>query len=271
MESTDSVSLGNVVHRYLGNLKSASGYAEAQQELFRFVQWFGRARAVPNLKPFEIKDYAEQIGGSGVTEHATERLREVRKFLSFARKNGLTEQNLAHHLRIPKSGSRTSRSLRGGERETVELTAKGYSQLSSELEKLKGQRGPIALQIRQAAADKDVRENVPLEAAREQLGYLESRIRQIEETLKRAVIIDSSRPREGQVAKVGSKVALKDLDSERQVEYTVVSATEANPLEGKISDVSPVGKALVGGTAGLEIDVVTPRGSLRYRILRVSL
>ena len=125
-------------------------------------------------------------------------------------------------------------------------------------------------EIQRAAADKDVRENAPLEAAREQLGLVESRIRQIEETLRGAVVVEPSNRAPGQKVAVGSKVALKDLDSGREAKYMVVSASEANPLEGKISDVSPVGKALLTAIPGQHVEVETPRGKQRFRVLAVS-
>ena len=108
-----------------------------------------------------------------------------------------------------------------------------------------------------------------MEAAREQLGHVESRITEIEETLRSAVVVDPSQ-RRGLAVAVGSKVVVKELDSGRETKYTIVSAAEADPLQGKISVVSPVGKVLVTRTTGQEVDVKTPRGNLRYRILEVS-
>ena len=75
---------------------------------------------------------------------------------------------------------------------------------------------------------------------------------------------------EAKVVSVGSRVVLKDVGTGRETKYLVVSAREANPLDSKISDASPVGKALMGRAAGDEIDVETPRGKLRYRIDKVS-
>jgi transcription elongation factor GreA len=110
---------------------------------------------------------------------------------------------------------------------------------------------------------------VPLEAAREQLGLVESRIRQIEDTLKNAVVVQPSGEK-AKTVRVGTKVHLKDLESGRETRYTVVSASEARPLDGKISDVSPVGKALMKRSAGQEIRVETPRGQLKYRIVKLT-
>ena len=267
MASNESVTLLKAVGLYVDNLKSKDGQSQAKQQLRKFVQWCGGDKAVSDLTPPEIEEYGEQAAGTDGGAQSAERLKEVRKFLSFAKRKGLIQQNMAQHLRIRKSKIR--RDTAGDSSDIIELTPDGHAQLVKELEELKARRSPLAAEIREAAADKDVRENVPLEAAREQLGHVESRIREIENTLKSAIIVDPSK-RKGKVVRVGMKVMLKDLGTGRQTRYTLVSAYEAKPLEGKISDVSPVGKALLRRSAGQEVDVETPRGKLRYRIVRVS-
>ena len=252
---------------YVDKLRAKSSRSQAQQELFKFVQWCGPERALSDIKPPEIGQYGEQVLGTASGPNVGERMRELKKFLAFANKNGLVDQNLAQHLRIPKAKSRRGR--QGTGQETIELTAEGHSQMEEELVKLKARRDPIGAQIGKAAADKDVRENAPLEAAREELGLVEARISQIENTLKAAVLLSSSNRRETAV-RLGSKVRVKNLGTGQETSYTVVSAAEANSLEGKISDASPVGKALMKRAVGQEVEVETPNGKLRYRVLRVS-
>ena len=99
---------------------------------------------------------------------------------------------------------------------------------------------------------------------------MEFRIREIEESLRAAVVIDPLRKREGKKVGLGSVIRLEELASGRETKYTLVSQREASPMEGKISDVSPVGRTLLNRSAGQEIDVETPRGKLRYRIVKVS-
>ena len=271
MQSNQPVTLLGALELYVNNLKNKSDQSQAQQELFKFAQWFGPARALSDLKPFEIGDYGEHAVGRGGTPQTVERLQDVKKFLSFAKKKGLIDQNLAQHLRIPKGKSRTRRHGPDEEPQTIELTPDGYTQIINELDTLKRQRAPLAAEIRRAAADKDVRENVPLEAAREQLGHVESRINEIEHMLRAAIVVEASRKAEGgQTVRLGSKVLLKDQDTGQETTYTLVSAYEANPLQRRISDVSPVGRALLKRTAGQEIVVETPRGRLRYKILQVT-
>ncbi len=268
MPRSETANLHDALAQYLGNLRAKNQDSGAPQELNRFVSWFGADRDILGIHPPEVGDYGEYAAKAGSTADAAARLQEVRKFLTFAKKEGLIEQNLARHIRVPKGKSRTQASETT--RRVIELTRDGHSRLVQDVEKLRAERGPIAAEIKRAAADKDVRENAPLEAAREQLGHLESRIAEIESTLKVAVIVRGQGNKPAQAIGVGAKVTLRDMDSNRETKYTLVSAAEANPLEQKISDASPVGKALLGRRTEDEIEVDTPRGKLRYRVGKVT-
>ena len=267
--ATESVTLNDAISQYFTTLKKKEDQALAQQELFRLAQWFGPTRPVADLKPFEIGDYGEKIDGRGTAPQAAERVKAVRGFLSHVKKAGLVEHNLSTHLRSRKSRTRLGR-RESGAGQRIELTKEGLTRLKDELERLKAERPPIAAEIQRAAADKDVRENAPLEAAREQLGHVESRILEIEATLKIAVVFDPKAKKAGKGVVVGSKVVMKELNSGRETTYTVVSALETNPTEGKISNVSPVGKALMKKVPGDEVEVKSPRGTLRYSVKKVS-
>lgn len=269
LESEQSVTVLDAVGSYMSSLRKKNVNPQAQKELLRFAKWCGHEKMISDVRPPDIGAYGEQTVGTVGGSEVSERLQEVRKFLAFARKNGMIEKNLATHLRIRKTHKSAVQASKGQERNLIELTPAAHRKLEVDLEKLKAQRGPIATVIRQAAADQDIRENAPLEAAREQLGYVESRITEIEMKLRSAVVVNPSK-RRGKAVAVGSTVLLEDLDAGRKTRYTLVTAFESNPLEGKISDVSPVGKALVGRTAGQDIQVDTPRGTLGYRVVRVS-
>lgn len=270
MQPNGPVTIIQAVGFYVGSFKAQDTYDSLHRELFKFVNWCGPERLLSAINPSEIGEYAEQVGGTGTTPQAAERLQVVREFLVYARKKGLIDKNLAQHVRIRKSRSRHIGVHVQEIAERIELTPDGHAQLIAQLEQLKSERAPLAVQIQKAAADKDVRENVPLEAAREQLGHVESRIREIENTLKAAVVMDSSRQEKGQTVKLGMRVHVKDLTTNRETSYMLVGRTETNPLEGKISDVSPLGRALVNRSVGQEVEVETPRGKTRYRILKVS-
>ena len=262
---------GNItvtVKEYLGSLTGKGDHVEIQHELFKFSRFFPSSQSISDLKPSDIETYANQMAGLVSTAMSTERVHEIKKFLSYIFKNEMNTQDLSQHIRVRKS-RKLSGSKKGKAPEAIELTPEGHASLLVEIEDLRSQRGPIAIEIQHAAADKDVRENAPLEAAREQLGHVEARIRQIENTLQSVVIVDPSK-RPGKSVSIGSKVALQNVDSGKKTKYTVVSATEANPLEGKISDASPVGNSLLGHKANQQIKVSTPRGTLRFLILKVT-
>lgn len=261
--SASNVTVQDAIEIYFNGLKKRDDQLLTQQELFRFARWFGQSRSMSDLMPYQIEEYGEHVGGAGVRLQSTERLQAIRKFLTFAKKQEFVGRNLAPHIRTRKRRVQTS--AKGVTRELIKLTPDGHADLSAEVKKLKGERSPIAAQIRSAAADKDVRENAPLEAAREHLGRVESRIAEIEDTLKNAVVVDSSGV-VGKAITVGASVVLREINSGKKTKYVVVSAREANPLEGKISDVSPVGSALIGKSKGQNVEVKTPRGAQQYHI-----
>ena len=263
LQNGNSLTLMEAVELYVKSLRAKD--SNTQQHLVGFVRWMGgEDRPVDAIQPSEIGEFGERTMGSGT--QAVQRLQSVRKFLSFAKRKELTDQNLAQHLRIRK-GNRSARNATGDGPKTIEVTREGHKALVEEMEQRKAERGLLAAEIKRAAADKDVRENAPLEAARERHGLNEARIRAIETLLKDARITDESR-KNGSTVSMGAKVLLKDARGEKT--YTVVSAMEASPAEGKISDVSPLGKAIMGRAAGQSVEVKTPRGTTRYRIMKVS-
>jgi len=238
---------------------------EFQQELNKFVRWYGSERLLSQLAAPEVASYAERMEGSSV--NTMKRLAPVRAFLTYAKKEGLIKNNLAVHLRVkkglPKQGPQ------GKERvKTVTLTPEGYKQLKAELSALQGERPRIAEDIRKAAADKDFAENAPLDAAKDHQGMVEARIRQLETILKSAVVTT----KKGDSAKVtlGSTVTLQDLSSNEEIRYTLVNPGEASPLKGKLSIASPTGKALLNRRQGDAIEVAAPAGTLRYRIAKIE-
>jgi len=255
---------------YLTEAKAKGKDPTIHLELQRFAQWYGVDRPILQIAPSDIGDYSERMAAGGSSPQAAERLQVVRTFLTHLKKKNYIEHNLAQHVRIRKTKSKAGASGEASSQTYEEITAEGHSNLLSELERLKASSASIAEDIHKAAQDKDVRENAPLEAAREQKGHVESRIRHIETQLKNTRVIDASKVKKDSVVRVGSKVTLKDTDSGQERHYTLVSATEANPLEGRISDVSPVGKAIVRKHAGQEVKVQTPRGSQNFLIVKVT-
>lgn len=239
----------------------------AQPEIAKFVRWLGAEREIASISASEIGEYSEQQTARSTSVEAQERLSTVKTFLTFLKKSGSVETNLAQHLRVRKSRAATSRtrSTRVSQQQQIRLTKTGYDQMTKQLSSLQEQRQGLTLEIQKAAADGDVRENAPLEAARENQGMVMGKIRELEATLKMAVVIDGSRT-DNRNVHIGSKVELAELNSGKTFNYQLVEPNESSPLSGKISIASPVGAAILGKTVGAEVSVSTPRGSQTYRI-----
>ncbi|MDB5177687.1 MAG: transcription elongation factor GreA [Candidatus Saccharibacteria bacterium] len=146
-----------------------------------------------------------------------------------------------------------------------QITKEGKKELEAELEKLKGRRGEIAVKIADARDYGDLSENAEYDAAREDQGLVESRIAEIEDILLNADIIKGGKKSS---VGLGSKVELKN--GKKMITYTVVGPVEANPLEGKISNESPIGTALFGKKVGEKASVTTPKGTINYEIVAIS-
>lgn len=236
-----------------------------QGEVQRFVRWCGADRACANLRGQEVANYAETLTG-GVADPGA-RAETVKKFLAFAKKAGYTSTNLATHLRLKKTAKTTARSTSFKE---VQITADQKAALETELDSLKAQRPQILEDIQRARADKDFRENAPLDAARDRQGYVEGRIRGLEAKLAQAVVVEQKRTAGGDAVDIGTTVHLRNLQSDRETTYTLVRPGEVNAARGLISFESPVGRALLERRVGDEVEVAAPSGTLHFRIERIE-
>ena len=150
------------------------------------------------------------------------------------------------------------------------LTPEGYDSLKQELDILRGdRRREIAERIRTAREFGDIAENAEYDDAKNEQAMLEHRIAQLEERLTNARVIETGKV-DTSVVSVGAKVKLRDVDAKRTDEYFIVGSAEANPAELKLSNESPVGKAIIGKKKGETVEVATPRGSLKYKILDIQ-
>ena len=150
-------------------------------------------------------------------------------------------------------------------KKTYQLTHTGRKELEVELEQLKGRRGEIADKIAEARDYGDLSENAEYDSAREEQGIVETRIAEIEDILMNAEDIKGSS--KGTIG-LGSTVTLRN--GKKEVVYTVVGPVEANPLEGKISNESPIGLALMGKKIGETVVITTPKGEITYEIVAVA-
>ena len=152
----------------------------------------------------------------------------------------------------------------------VVLTKEGYEKLKQELDYLRGEkRREVAERIRVSREFGDIAENAEYDDAKNEQMMLEHRIAQLEERLLSARVIEKKDIAKD-VVSLGSKVKLRDVEARKTVEYHIVGSAEANPDENKLSNESPVGKAIMGHKKGETVEVSTPRGSLKFKILEIK-
>ena len=264
--SQQSPSLNEAASQFLASLASEER-GISQQEIYKFVRWFGWERPLSRLSPPEVANYAQRLSLSDTSY--MQKFELIRAFLIYASKQGWCKSNLAAHFKTKLGKTRLPASAKRGSSQNTPLTRQGYAELEAELVTLKGRRTQIIDDMRRAAADKDFRENAPLEAAREEHGQLVGRISKLEEILKSATMID-----EKQVvtlkASIGDSVLMCNVASGEEVRYMIVSPREADPTKDRISSASPIGKAVLGRSGGEIVKVVAPAGNLRYQIKQIE-
>ncbi|MFC1860478.1 GreA/GreB family elongation factor [Chloroflexota bacterium] len=263
---SQKLSLGEAATCFLASLP-AEEKGISRQEVYRFVRWYSGGRALVGLTAPEVSSYAEHLSLSDADYK--KKLDLVKTFLVYAKKEGWVKTNLATHLKARKGRSRVKPSFQRGPTETISLTRQGYTEMEAELAALLSRRSEVIDEMRRAAADKDFRENAPLQAAREQRGHLEGQIKELEEALKSAVVIGEKEEVVLRVG-VGDSFILSDLASGEELHYIMVSSREVDPTQGKISSASPIGRAVMGRGQGEIIEVIAPAGKLRYQIERIG-
>ena len=274
MPTEQSLSISEALTHFVAAKKSSKSAQQSHQELGRFVAWVGRERKVSELSPSEVAEYAQQIGLGG--SESVHRLSPVKVFLAYWKDQGWIENGLASHLRVPRTRRTTSASKpssRSNGRSTAigsQLSQEGYDRLVSQLDDLKDQRALVLEDIKRAMADKDFRENAPLDAAKDQQGIVELRIRELEASINNEQILPEGSSSKVARSSVGAKVTLKDTNSGKTLSYTLVDVREADVSEGKISTTSPVGQALLDRSVGEEVTINVPKGTLRYLVQRIT-
>lgn len=154
------------------------------------------------------------------------------------------------------------------EKEVI-LTLEGLKKLEQEMELLKTtKRREVAARIKQAIEFGDISENSEYEDAKNEQAFIEGRILILEKMLRNARLIDEV-DINTDVVSVGSTVVIKDIEFDEDIEYTIVGSAEADPGANKISNESPVGKAILGQAIGSIVEVTVPAGVLKYKILNI--
>lgn len=150
------------------------------------------------------------------------------------------------------------------------LTYKGLRKLEEELQDLKvNQRRDVAQKIKEAREQGDLSENAEYDAAKDEQRDIESRIEEIEKILKNAEVVDEDEI-DLQKINIGCRVKVLDVEFDEELEFRIVGSTEANSLKHKISNESPVGRALLGKKAGDLVEVETDAGVLQYKVLEIN-
>lgn len=150
------------------------------------------------------------------------------------------------------------------------VTEDGYKELIDELELRKTKtRKEISERIKGALKEGDLSENCEYQESKEEQNKNESRIIVLEYTLKHVKIVKHNAKNKDTI-QIGSKVKLKDLEFDEELDYSIVGATEADPVAGKISNLSPLGSELLGKKKGITINVSSPGGNVKYEILEVN-
>lgn len=145
-----------------------------------------------------------------------------------------------------------------------QFTKDGYQKLQEELQKLIEKRPGVVIRLSAAREQGDLSENAGYHAAKDELGWTDSRIRELKHLIRFAQISDGGSKEE---VTFGSRIKVND--GQRDIEFTIVSAMEARPIQNKISDSSPIGSALIGKKVGEKVEIETPSGKITFNITEI--
>ena len=173
---------------------------------------------------------------------------------------------------LPDDTGSASGAQQDDDGEETLVTKEGLKRLKDELDELKtSKRKEVAQRLKEAISYGDLSENSEYEEAKNEQAFIEGRILELEHKIKSAKIItEKSATKSGKEVNIGSHVTIVQHGREEEVTYTIVGATEANPFERKISNESPIGKALLGYGKGDRVKVQTPAGIADYDIVKVA-
>jgi transcription elongation factor GreA len=264
IQEVDTKRLGQVAAQYLGKL--AGNQRElAASEINRFVRHVGAERPVTQITKLEVERYQQYLAdtaGEGAT-----RVEALKQFLSDLKTRKMTETNLGAGLRVRRKGG--SGNVRKEEAAVVELTREGLEQLRSELAHLETEVVPAVREDLAAAyQDHDFRENAPYDEAKRRMGEVQGQIDRLKGQIKAARVVE--RETSDERVGLGSKVVLRDLQFDEELDYILVGPGEVDTRNRRISIQSPVGSALKDRAVGQIVEVEIPSGKARYRIERIE-
>lgn len=287
-----SENLIKAVNLYTNRMRK-SRKESIKSDLSSFIQWLSECLEPKSynedldmdkinlnlIEPSFIEQYVQMTNVKHSNFNASKKLTVARDFLGFLHnpdsndeKIKFTDTNLSNHIRNKKGRRTGSLGLKSRlhEEDVIEISQEYHDNLVSDLAIKFKEREDVVVDINKAAADKDFRENAPLEAAREKQGLIESQIKTIEETLRKSAIINTKKnSKTNKIAKIGSKVTMLQ-NSKTRVKISLVASPEADVSISKISVESPIGKALVGKTENEEVIVPAPAGNVSYKIVKIT-
>ncbi len=259
-------SLGEAAILYLDKL-SVKDRDSSRAEVYKFARWYGWESPFSRLAGPAVASYAEQLNVTDIDYE--KKIGILRSFFAYAKKAGWSQTNLSTHLKAKKNKTAALTTIGRDLPEAATLTQQRYDELVAELDNLKKRSRELVKEIQRAAADKDFRENAPLQYAREERGHVEGRIKELEQILKSASIIQEKKE-PTRKAGIGDSILVCDLASGEECRYIIVDPREVNAAKGKISAASPLGKALFGRSNGETVEITVPAGKLRYQIKRIE-
>ena len=276
MSTQESNQLGPLFTQYLQTVGVANLKGEEARHLRRFVSWCGPDSRITSIYPHQLQTYLDQVTATAADPKPC--ASALRTFFSHALKSDWVENNPATGLRITKRATKSNSRAADAQAGSTFISRKRYDELGAELKNHKSEgRERISKLLHAAIKDGDLRENAAYDEAKYQQGMLEARIRELEQTLRTSTITEEdAQPADGgsnaadEGVKIGMRVELELTDGSETIAYQLVGPSEVDPLEGRISYLSPVGASLLAKRAGDTVAVETPAGSETYRVLSYS-
>jgi transcription elongation factor GreA len=293
----------------IGQLRDAFVRSDASRRLGpddlsrlrKFVTWCGVSTSVEAVPPFKIEEFL--AAQTNTSQPPRLYMPGLKAFFAYAHEQGLVATDPMKVVRLPRGAGGTSRRSAGTassprpespvapagrgveangsggdvagasapDDDAVYVSRAHLESMQTELERLRtDERHRISQMLHEAIKDGDLSENAAYDDAKMRQGMLEAKIRELESKLRHAEVIEDQAGVPGAGVGVGSRVRLVEIASGDELDYQVVGPEETNPRGGKISHRSPVGRAILGKSAGDEVEVATPGGAVRYRIVDVG-
>ena len=282
-QSVGTVKIGQLRDEFL-RAEGSKLAADDASRLRKFVTWCGISTAAGAIQPYKVEEFLQQQQNTSAPPRLY--MPVLKAFFSFAVKNGMLETDPMKVARLPRGAGSAKKATATGpsaaaqaaaaarqaqkqEEDVLYVSRERLAEMQAELERMRTEdRHRISQMLHEAIKDGDLSENAGYDDAKMQQGLLEARIREFESKLRNVELIEDQKM--GADISVGSKVVLQEEGSGDTIEYTVVGPEEASPGKGRISNRSPVGRALLGKGSGDSVEVTTPGGSVRYRIVSVA-